>query len=328
MQLATLFSPDGAHLVCAGSSGHVHVWDVEQVLLRTAAGANPAVCTSFAAHGNAIYSLQFVTVKGQQLLVTGGDTDIAGWAWPLEACAGGGAPTPAFRLEHPRSTGLRGSVGALAECNALAFDPKSGLLFTAAGDSNAYAWDLGTGLLARTFSGHDGYLHCVAARPYASQIVTGSEDGTARLWDVRSTGSAAILRPPGESCGWCACAEVDATEDWLVCGWGAGVLTTWSLTAQTCTAAMPTGAPPQQLRFGAHSQSSVLSVGAEPIIYEWSLSGSLVQRITCASTSLFGVDSSTALREGGLIAVCGNAPQVQLFDATVGVVVSEVDTSE
>ena len=157
--------------------------------------------------------------------------------------------------------------------------------------------------------------------------MTGSEDGTARLWDVRVAESAATLRPPGGAGGWCSCAQVDATEDWLVCGWGAAVLTTWSLTAQTCTAAMPTGAAPQQLRFAAHSPSSVLSVGAEPSVYEWTLAGSLVQRVTCTSTSLFGVDSTTAHGDGGLIAVCGNGPRVQLLDAALGVTLAELDVA-
>lgn len=285
---------------------------------------------SFAAHDDAIYALHFAHMNGKQLLVTGSDTTIAGWAWPdvLDAAERTDAPTPAFRLEHPRSTGKLGSVGALSECNDLAFDAKTSVLYTASGDSNAYAWDLATAQVVRTFSGHEGYLHCVASRPYAGQIVTGSEDGTARLWDVRSAKSTATLRPPGGACGWCSCAQVDSTEDWLVCGWGAGVLTTWSLTAQTCTAAMPTGAAPQQLRFAAHAPSSVLSVGAEPFMYEWTLSGSLVQRVACASTSLFGVDSTTALIDGGLIAVCGNGPQVQLFDASLGMLRCELDAGE
>uniref|UniRef100_A0A2P2JC96 Uncharacterized protein n=1 Tax=Rhizophora mucronata TaxID=61149 RepID=A0A2P2JC96_RHIMU len=33
-----------------------------------------------------------------------------------------------------------------------------------------------------TFKGHLDYLHCVVARNSTNQIVTGSEDGTARIW--------------------------------------------------------------------------------------------------------------------------------------------------
>jgi hypothetical protein len=333
MQLSALFSPDAAHLVCAGSSGRVHVWAIEHAL-RPAANGDDEQHTpariSFAAHSNAIYSLQFVHANGRHFLVTGGDTHIKGWAWNavLEAAARGQAPPLAFRLEHPRDAGLRGSIGALAEANDLAFDAHTCTLFTAAGDGKAYAWDLRTSKLARTFAGHEGYLHCIASRAHAGQIVTGSEDGTARLWDVKSESSHATLHPPGGACGWCSCAQIDVTDDWLVCGWGAGVLTTWSLTAQTCTAAMPLGAPPQQLRFAAHSPSAVYSVGAEPVVYEWTLSGTLVQRITSAATSLFGVDSTLAGREGGLIAACGNTDCVELFDGSLGMTLCELDASE
>lgn len=334
MQLSVLFSPDKAHLVCAARSGRVDVWATEEVLRSASAGLalrpRPGTHWSFAAHDDAIYSLHFAVANGTPILVTGSDTNIAGWSWPavLGAAERGAAPAPAFRLEHPRVAGTLGSVGALSECNDLAVDEKASALYTASGDGNAYAWDLATARLVQTFSGHEGYLHCVAARPYAGQVVTGSEDGTARLWDVRSAKSTATLRPPGESCGWCSCAQVDSTEDWLVCGWGAGVLTTWSLTAQTCTAAMPVGAAPQQLRFAAHAPSSVLSVGAEPHVYEWTLSGSLVQRVATASTSLFGVDSATGLSDGGLIAVCGNGSLVQLFDASLGTLRCELEAGE
>uniref|UniRef100_A0A2P2JCA4 Uncharacterized protein n=1 Tax=Rhizophora mucronata TaxID=61149 RepID=A0A2P2JCA4_RHIMU len=37
-----------------------------------------------------------------------------------------------------------------------------------------------------TFKGHLDYLHCVVARNSTNQIVTGSEDGTARIWGSKA----------------------------------------------------------------------------------------------------------------------------------------------
>ena len=47
-------------------------------------------------------------------------------------------------------------------------------------------WDRATGNLLRTFSGHTGQVHEVRFSPDGQTVLTGSVDGTARLWDVRS----------------------------------------------------------------------------------------------------------------------------------------------
>jgi THO complex subunit 6 len=39
-----------------------------------------------------------------------------------------------------------------------------------------------SGKIKMTFKGHSDYLHTVVSRSSASQILTGSEDGTARIW--------------------------------------------------------------------------------------------------------------------------------------------------
>lgn len=318
---AVAFSPDKAHVVAGGTSGRVHVWRVEAYLGSDSPPADAHI--SFNAHTNSIYTLAFSQVGDATLLITGGDTEIRLWRWPaiLE-----GDAARVGQLEHPRARGKRGSVGALAECNGVAVNPAEGRLFSAAGDHNAYAWDLATMKLTATFQGHLDYLHCVAARELAGQIVTGSEDGTAKLWDVRSAGEAATFRPAGGGCGWCSCAQVDASEDWLVCGWGAGVVTTWSLTAQTCTAAMLTTSPAQDLRFSANSATAVYAVGAESVLYEWTLAGTPLHRVNTRATSSFGVASRQPMDgDGGLVVVCGNVPFVDVFDASLGVLVCSLD---
>jgi WD40 repeat protein len=55
------------------------------------------------------------------------------------------------------------------------------ILYAACGDNNAYAWDLNTKQCISTFRGHTGYLHCITQRANG-QLVTGSEDGTVKLW--------------------------------------------------------------------------------------------------------------------------------------------------
>ncbi|PKI39004.1 hypothetical protein CRG98_040602 [Punica granatum] len=101
------------------------------------------------------------------------------------------------------------------------------------------------------FSGHTDYLHCIVVRNSASQILTGSEDGTARIWDCRSGRCVRVIAPEKDmkserfsSC--VSCIALDASENWLVCGSGPGLFL-WNLPASECISRISTGAPAQDV---------------------------------------------------------------------------------
>jgi len=55
-------------------------------------------------------------------------------------------------------------------------------LYSASGDSKAYAWDIERQSIVRSFEGHTAYLHCLKWSKQKQQLFTGSEDGTVRIW--------------------------------------------------------------------------------------------------------------------------------------------------
>jgi len=279
---ATAFSPDGKHLVCATGCGKLHVWAVSDGSMERM--PTPDQHQSFQLHKCAIYSLVFVPSQGGVLLISGSDEEIRGWRWD-ELLSASSEPTPAMQLQNPRRSLRRGGLGPLSETSALVHDSISNVLYSAAGDGNAYAWDLSTQKCVTTFSGHSDQLHCIAARTQRRQIVTGSEDGTVRLWDVRTASCTATLLADGtggskpvvsgapaaaeapaaaDAHGWCGCLAVDESENWLVAGWGGGFLCTFELNMLACIACLPTAAAPQAVCFRPGSSSDVMTVGAEP----------------------------------------------------------------
>ena len=163
----------------------------------------------------------------------GGDTEIRVWEFD-----GVAAPKEMLTLRNPAPFHGRG-VAQLSETNGVAWDAtvragdavpwcdpyrsllysaavclQSKLLFTAAGDNNAYAWDLESGrttpvttfsgevpatdaVMAGSvfhmascvcFTGHGDYLHAVTSLPSLRAIATGSEDGAAKLWGAMPRG--------------------------------------------------------------------------------------------------------------------------------------------
>ncbi len=72
---------------------------------------------------------------------------------------------------------------------SLAFSPNGELLATSAGSEGrgnvVETWDVRTGRKLDTLRGHDGAVWCVTFSPDGRTLVTGSEDKTAKLWNVR-----------------------------------------------------------------------------------------------------------------------------------------------
>ena len=60
---------------------------------------------------------------------------------------------------------------------------------------------------------------------------------------------------------------------------------------------MPTAAAPQAVCFEPSSDFRFFSVGAEPGLYAWDLSGEIASRACCSSPSVFSV--ATMARPGG-----------------------------
>jgi len=335
---ASAFSPEGTHLLAATGDGDLHIW-------RLAAGAAeraPPPPATHRLHSCAIYSLTFVPTARGLLLLSGSDEDVRGWRW--EELLGGATPSPLLTLQNPRLSLRRGGLGPLSETTALAHDAASGAIYSAAGDGNAYAWDLEAERVVATFSGHENMLHGIGLRTERRQLVTGSEDGTCRLWDLRSAACTATLlaggaaqagggggkgggapstaaasgggdeaRSEGGGTDWCGCLSVDDSETWLVAGWGRGFLCTFELNTLACVACLPTAAPPQAVAFRPGSTSDVISAGAEKSLYHWTVTGDLMTRAVCASPSIFTLAAKTSERDGLIVAAGGASGRLDVF---------------
>ena len=66
----------------------------------------------------------------------------------------------------------------------LALHPTQPLIFTGCLDGCVRCWDLRTGTCLRTFQGHADAVQDLAVSPDGSFIISGSEDGTARVFSM------------------------------------------------------------------------------------------------------------------------------------------------
>ncbi|HLY27920.1 MAG TPA: WD40 repeat domain-containing protein [Aggregatilineales bacterium] len=170
------FRPDGKYIVTGSQDRTALVWEVSsgQSLL------------GFSGHYLGVNIIAF-SPDGKYVLTGGGD----GYARLWDSRPG-----------HYQS--LHSYGGFVGRVTSVAFSPDGQFLLTGSYDGMARLWDVNSidavnsannanGATVpnsiqdlRTFSGHTGAVMSVAFSPDGKEVLTGSADGTARLWDASS----------------------------------------------------------------------------------------------------------------------------------------------
>ncbi|KAB1209356.1 THO complex subunit 6 [Morella rubra] len=264
-------------------------------------------------HDGPAYDIKFYGNGEDTLLLScGDDGHIRGWRWKeftnsdVLISLQGNHMKPVLDLVNPQHKGPWGALSPIPENNAIAVNMQEGSIFSASGDCCAYCWDVETGKIKVVFKGHSDYLHCVVARSSVNQVITGSEDGTARIWgcylDCRSGKCTQVINPAEntKSKGFFSCVSciaLDGRESWLACGGGRS-LSIWNLPASECVSRISTRASVQDVLF---DDNQVLAVGAEPLLCRFDINGAILSQIQCAPLSAFSV----SVHPSGVTAVGG-----------------------
>ncbi|WZZ02667.1 hypothetical protein YC2023_088588 [Brassica napus] len=211
------------------------------------------------AHEGPAYDVKFYGEDEDALLLSCGDDGrVRGWKWRDFADSTENLVKPLLELTNPQHKGPWGALSPMPEINAISADPQSASVFTAAGDSCAYCWDVESGKIKMTFKGHSDYLHCLVSRNSASQILTGSEDGTARIWDCKTGKCIKVIGSQEKKSRFrISSIALDESESWLACGQGKNIAV-WNLPASECVLTISSHAHVQDVMF---DEKQVVAVG-------------------------------------------------------------------
>ncbi|CAI5503255.1 unnamed protein product [Closterium sp. Naga37s-1] len=293
---------------------------------RRVGEAQPAAAVQ--AHRGAAFGLKTCAMGGQPLLFSCGDDGrVAGWRWSdLLSSNPAQAPqvAPCVDLVNPPTTwaAARG-VAVVPETNAIDVDEQRNTIYSAAGNGCAYAWDVESQKRVAEFRGHSDYLHCVVARPQHHQIVTGSEDGTCRVWDCRTATAVLCLNPftarqaplsPSSSSSpaspWVSSIATDSTTPWLLCGTGGSTASLFSLQAPaSALLRVSLGAPVHAVAMGRDADE-ILVAGASAVLTRLTFAGQLKSLTATAMPSIYSLHSHSPSQ---LVAVAGRGGTVDII---------------
>jgi hypothetical protein len=150
---AVVFSPDGRRALSGGADRTVRYWDVDTGRELQRMDGHDGLIAAVA-----------IAPDGQKALSAGFDSSVILW-----------------NLENGRE--IRRFPVAGNYVNSVAFDP-DGKRALVAGEGGLQLIELGTGKLTRRFDGHMGPVRCAVFSADGKQVLSGGDDGTARLWDA------------------------------------------------------------------------------------------------------------------------------------------------
>ena len=245
----------------------------------------------FQAHGAAVNALAI----SKDVMVTGGDEEMRIWSLPWKENNENGARMIS-EITVPQHRGFRGALSQVAEVNGISLDDAGRRVYAAAGDSNAYCWDVETGAVLDTFQGHHDYLQCVVLLEHSSMLATGSEDGTVKLWDLRASGKNAIstmrLSPIDDEDAVVMCAAASSSEDWLAFGGSVGgangMMKCCHVASRKVFSSTPMDAfsTVQDVKYAR--EGGVVAVGDAPEMLTWTIDGTrLTRRVATSSPSVY-----------------------------------------
>ncbi|KAE8744757.1 hypothetical protein FOCC_FOCC008573 [Frankliniella occidentalis] len=305
--LSQVFSPCGNFLAASNTYGDIAVYSLNNVtnpseVSKSSNGIQHPSHHIRPLEGGNICSL----TSTPKFLIAGGIGEIKGQTW--DSVTGGKKEKPRFKVLIPAQR----ERSEQTDVNSLQYNSADERLCAGCGDNNIYIFNLESGKLIRTLSGHTGFIHSINLSE--NQLVSASEDGTVRLWDMRQTAATNIIKPfenprlnRPELGKWVGAAAL--SDDWLLLCGGGPRLSVWHLRSMEVTTVFPM----KDLK-GVHvakfHEDRVFAGGAGPHFYQFSLNGQVYGQIPTSASTVYSAELQETPQR--ILSIAGSSPYIDI----------------
>ncbi|XP_015791195.1 THO complex subunit 6 homolog [Tetranychus urticae] len=309
------FSHDGLHLISSLKSGKLALFGIGQIFDSHANHTSSSKSVyqpkfSFQAHKEPIYGL----TKSKTHVFTGSKGEIKCWKWIDLINQNSTEPQWTITLQLGDSI-LRPDINALL----LTGTEGDEMLLAGCGDNKIHAFDMESNRPKLTLLGHTDYINCIAYSKENNVLFSGSEDGSVRLWDLRTCKTVNIIEPHKhcelnrQSGKWIGSLALDSSSGWMVCG-GGPHLSSWHLRSLSRGIVFESSAPDVTSQVSLIHDDIVVSGGSSPLVTSWHLNGKIYSEIPCEPFHIYSIaihekDNDSIMAIGGAsykINICTN----------------------
>ena len=301
-------SPCAKYLAAATNAGSVAIFDINNGEIET--GKSSRADFTQSKELSVLASKAYSLASTPHLLICGDSRGIIrSWRWDQMSSP---KPSVASAIDICEiSKGIQGchDINSLTTNSS---NDENSYLFAGCGDSNIYCFDLSCGKLVHTLQGHKDFVHQVVYSKAKRLLLSCSEDGTIKIWDMRTRQPINSIVPserPGisSSGSWIGSLCIDKAGDWIAFGGGSQAGIYNIPTASFAASLEPAGLQVHATRF---VDGKLLIGGQSPILYCYSVDGRPLSEIPLAVKGVFALETCLS---NTILCVAGIGPKVDLI---------------
>jgi len=224
------FNPDGTELAVCDNFGHIAVYRLSDCFSPDSIDKEKLPRLKFKVAKSSLYTLE----SKRDLLICAPVGEIVGYKWKdlvkSKSSSNSSPVKQSFSIKLPFTEDNQNGdhLRANVETNSVICDSsnESQRLFAGCGNGEIYSYDLETSKLITKYNEHKHAVYQILLKNNDTELVSASEDGEVKIWDLRAKNSTVSIKPfENALCARPAIGKYITSiavddDNWLICGGG------------------------------------------------------------------------------------------------------------